>query len=223
MIYELEKRIWTEADFDQMGWHDNRIYQIRYDADLELDIDYICKWNKPEWEGCPFTFWIAPATLVFKKVTALQLGINLASGELIEIEDIERAENDEWIILTRQGDIRFTSPGYEQYIRQVPVFQYGQEIPLDERNGISLERTTNQENPNLKSDTIIQRHQLQKEQYEQAKTRFLLKKELEKLLQNHDENKTELKEFLLKKKELNDRLISLNNLLSGTIFEEWGR
>jgi len=27
--YELEKKIWTETDFEQMGWHDCPIYKIR--------------------------------------------------------------------------------------------------------------------------------------------------------------------------------------------------
>jgi hypothetical protein len=48
MTCEIEKTIFTEADFDRMGWHDNRIYQLKYDTDLELDIDYIVKWNEPQ-------------------------------------------------------------------------------------------------------------------------------------------------------------------------------
>ena len=51
MEYLLEKKIWTDADFAQMGWHDCRIYKLRLTRDLELDIDYIFRWNQPEIEG----------------------------------------------------------------------------------------------------------------------------------------------------------------------------
>ena len=73
MTYQLEKKIWTDADFDKMGWHDSNIYKIRLTEDLELDIDYILQWNKPGLEGLPFTFWVAPATLVFKNIRNLNL------------------------------------------------------------------------------------------------------------------------------------------------------
>jgi len=43
-------------DFDTMGWHDCRIYKVRVSGNLELDIDYIFKWNEPELDGLPFTF-----------------------------------------------------------------------------------------------------------------------------------------------------------------------
>ncbi len=48
MTYQLEKNIWTDTDFEKMGWHDNHIYKIRLIKDLELDIDYILQWNSPE-------------------------------------------------------------------------------------------------------------------------------------------------------------------------------
>lgn len=69
MNYEPEKYLWTDADFEQMGWHDNTIYQINLTKDdLELDIDYIFQWNEPDVEGLPFTFWISPSTLIFTDV-----------------------------------------------------------------------------------------------------------------------------------------------------------
>lgn len=36
MTFVLEKRISTDSDFDNMGWHDNHIYKIRLTTDLEL-------------------------------------------------------------------------------------------------------------------------------------------------------------------------------------------
>src|SRR5690606_39565864 len=92
--YELEKKIWNETDFEKMGWHDCRIYKIRLTDNLELDIDYILQWNKPDIEGLPFTFWVAPATLVFKKISNIQFEIDTAFDEAVEIEDIELSKSD---------------------------------------------------------------------------------------------------------------------------------
>lgn len=39
--YELEKWVWTENDFEQMGWHDATIYGVRLNQNLEIDLDYI--------------------------------------------------------------------------------------------------------------------------------------------------------------------------------------
>lgn len=61
MTYELDKKIWTDKDFEQMGWHDSNIYKIRLTYDLEFDLDYILQWNRPDLEGLLFTFWVAPA------------------------------------------------------------------------------------------------------------------------------------------------------------------
>jgi hypothetical protein len=120
MDYKLEKHVWTEADFEQMGWHDCIIYKIRLTQDLELDIDYILQWNKPDLEGLPFTFWVAPASLVFKSVQDLTFDFDLSLENDFEIEDIKKKENRCWTIITRQGDMQFDSEGYIQYIRQEP-------------------------------------------------------------------------------------------------------
>jgi hypothetical protein len=47
----LAKAVWTEADFDAMGWHDNAIYAIAVEpvpdnpGRLLLDLDYIVEWG----------------------------------------------------------------------------------------------------------------------------------------------------------------------------------
>src|SRR3954453_6756640 len=123
MDYQLEKKVWTNTDFEQMSWHDCNIYKIRLTKDLELDIDYILQWNKPDLEGLPFTFWVAPVTLVFTSVQNLTFDFNIAFEDTFEIEDIERSENGKqysWTIITRQGDINFSSEEFEQFIRQQP-------------------------------------------------------------------------------------------------------
>lgn len=59
-----------------MGWHDCRIRAVsitEYEDDtvpptrLLLDLDYIVRWVDPVPPEKHFTFWIAPATLVFEK------------------------------------------------------------------------------------------------------------------------------------------------------------
>ncbi len=44
--YILEKSIWTDLDFENMGWHDSRIHSVAFGENFELifDIDYIFKW-----------------------------------------------------------------------------------------------------------------------------------------------------------------------------------
>ena len=221
MTYELEKRIWTDSDFDQMGWHDNHIYKIRLTEDLEMDIDYIFKWNQPDLEGLPFTFWVAPATLIFKNIKNLRFEFNIGFEGNFEIEDIETENKNQWTIITRQGDIEFTSAGFEQFIRQDPSFQFGQTISYTERYGNSLDRITNQENPNLIRDDIIQKRKQDFEHYEYVKKRHQKKQELEELIKSRDNNEIDTKQYLLRKKQINELLFSYDFFLKGTKFENW--
>ncbi|MEV4056817.1 DinB family protein [Amycolatopsis sp. NPDC049688] len=70
---EVSQAVWTDADFAQMGWHDCRVHAaalVEDDDDLPpgrllLDLDYIVRWVEPARRRKHFTFWIAPATLVF--------------------------------------------------------------------------------------------------------------------------------------------------------------
>jgi len=224
MGYNLEKRIWTDIDFDDMGWHDNHIYKIRMAEDLEMDIDYILQWNKPDIEGLPFTFWIAPATLIFKRVKDLIFDFNTGLNDPFEIEEIERTEienKSKWTIICRQADIQFTCDGYEQFIRQEPFFEFEQTIPYVRRYGYSLERTTNQENPNRIREDILEQRKKDLEHYENAKKRHLKKRELEQLIKSRNNNEIDTKEYLLKKEEINDLLYSYDHWLKDTQFENW--
>ena len=78
--YELEKAIWTEFDFDIMGWHDAPVYGMALFSDsttltteLVFDLDYIFEWINPVPPDNCFSFWIAPSTLVFKNITDLAI------------------------------------------------------------------------------------------------------------------------------------------------------
>jgi hypothetical protein len=224
LIYELEKSIWTDEDFEQMGWHDCNIYRFRLQEDLELDIDYILKWNPPDMEGLPFTFWVAPATLVFKKIRLLGFDLDVGLEDAFEIDDIERnisGNEVSWEMLTRRGNIEFVSNGFEQYIRQQPSFQFGQRINYFERGGFSLERTIRQHNPNLLNEDLQQRKTKDLEHYENVKKRHLKKKELDELNKLRENREVDTKQYLLKKKEIQDWIFHYDYWLKGTQFESW--
>ena len=224
MEYLLEKKIWTDADFAQMGWHDCRIYKLRLTRDLELDIDYIFRWNQPEIEGLPFTFWVAPATLVFKNVQELSFELNTAFDEDVEMVDIQRSETEnglQWTIITHQGDFEFLCDGFEQFIRQDPFFQFGQTIPFIERYGHSLERTISQENPNRFREDIVEQRKKDIEHFEKVKKRHLLRLEKEKLENSRNNNEIDAKQYFIRKREIKEQLDLHDSWLKDTKFENW--
>jgi uncharacterized protein YegP (UPF0339 family) len=147
----LNKRKWTDSDFDIMQWHDCKVYAIAFDSEkfeLLFDIDFIVEWKKPKNGGSFFKFWVVPATLVFKHV--YDISINTDSVDLI-IQDIIRNnpselknENYQWKIETTNGEIIFKSLGYEQFARKKPVLLDTQAIGLIERNGLSFDKATYQ-------------------------------------------------------------------------------
>lgn len=222
--YVLEKNIWTETDFEEMGWHDANIYKIGLTEDLELDIDYLFKWNKPDIEGLPFTFWVAPATLVFRQVKNISFELVTAFNDTFEIVDIERTVTENqtsWTINTRQGNIEFISEGYNQYIRQKPTFQFGQTISYAERYGWTLERTTEQENPNLTRDDILDKRKQDLEHYVNAKKKHSKRKEYKELQEAREQNKIELKDYLEQKKAIKEMLDYYDYWLKETRFEHY--
>jgi hypothetical protein len=152
----LQKRIWTQDDFEEMGWHDANIYGLTFEkkegdssADLLFDIDYIFKWNQPIPPSPSFTFWVAPCTLIFQQAFGLKIDLDTNVYELegLEIADINLLKVDEndneaktyhWDIELQTGNIRFQSQGFKQIVRQKPFHTTGQSLSLDERGGVSF-------------------------------------------------------------------------------------
>lgn len=164
--YVLEKWVWTEADFERMGWHDVRIHAIApigsyfepgafLGAELWLDIDYILKWvsiYEPKKQRLArkkqhFEFWLAPATLIFEKVAGLTMKTTNELSQEWEIQDIKREkraypsghETWLWSIQLQEGLISFQATGFNQYIRREPILHRMQFFRLNERSGISFE------------------------------------------------------------------------------------
>lgn len=149
----LMKLMWTENDFEQMGWHDNRLYAVAFgirENEIIFDIDYILKWIDPKGNETNFNFIVVPATLVFRN--AYDLNMNFSSVT-ITIENIyrdnpnkpknasyiiEQIEYD-WTMETTSGEMTFKSVGYKQYARQSPKILDRQFIGLTERGGISFD------------------------------------------------------------------------------------
>ncbi|WP_215234225.1 hypothetical protein [Dyadobacter linearis] len=138
---------WNEADFEQMGWHDCKIYSILSDDSnfrLILDIDYIFEWITDS-ESEYYKFLISPSTLVFHNVWDVKIDLE-TDGE-IEISDLhrenpQRARNEayidkkmewDWLIETQSGTISFKSTGFDQYSRETPVLSESQNLGLVSR------------------------------------------------------------------------------------------
>lgn len=217
MEYTLEKSIWTEADFENLNWHDVTIYEMAMTGDLELDIDYIFKWNEPEVKGFMFTFWLAPCTLVFMQIRELRFDMDVVRSDGFQIDFIERS-GDKWTIVTRNGDISFTSDGFEMFVRQQPTLQYRQFIGL-ERGGYTLERVTDQPNPYLQTEVYIEKRKKDAEMFGYAQKRKQKKLDLEALEERLMTGEIDTPEFLRLKKELWMAIDGYGYWLKGTMFE----
>jgi hypothetical protein len=153
--FALQKSVWTEADFDKMGWHDVVIHGISFNPsqyELLFDIDYIFAWVNPDPPSEYFSFWVSPATLVFRN--AYDLKVNIETGLGLQLQGIERNEEREprnaayikdkkewrWTLEGNEGDILFYSVGFTQHTRQYPKHIKRQSFTLEERGGISFER-----------------------------------------------------------------------------------
>ena len=154
-IYKPEKSVWTDADFETMGWHDATVHAMALPTDafeLVLDIDYILKWVGPVEGQTHFRFWVSPATLVFWNLHTFS--VDLESEHELTIQGIERSDpvkprnaahisrDTEWLwtIECHQGEIKFRSCGFYQYLRAAPTCGKSQARSVKERGGYSFDR-----------------------------------------------------------------------------------
>ncbi|MFJ8579462.1 hypothetical protein [Micromonospora sp. NPDC093277] len=148
----LSRATWTDADLANMGWHDCRVHAVSIGeyvddtlppARLLLDLDYIVRWVEPVRRELPFTFWIAPATLVFERAWNItgQMG---PLHEVMEIADVHRLDpldggpDPLWHIEGQNFDLQFRAHGYIQYLRLPPQRTARQVLAMSERGGISF-------------------------------------------------------------------------------------
>ena len=149
----LDKATWTDADFEEMGWHDCRIHAVsigEYDDDtlpparLLLDLDYIIQWVDPALFRRHFTFWISPATLVFEQAWGIEGELG-PLHEMLEIADLHRLDPPDdnsdplWHIEGQNFSIKVRSAGYTQYLRRPPQHVRGQILTPAERGRLSFD------------------------------------------------------------------------------------
>lgn len=223
--YALEKWLWTEADFDRMGWHDASVYAWRLAGqELLLDIDYIFQWNQPEVEGTSFTFWVAPATLAFQQVQHVEfdfdfIGTDPFKADAMEIDSLEREADNEWVVQFHNGYLGFRAAGFTQHIRRAPSFEFGQQVSFPGRAGTSFEKVTGEARPDG-FDFAEFRTTNTWRLYQVMLTQARVRHQLNQLLDERAAGNLDLKSFLLQKRDLQDRINYLGIELRGTRFDQ---
>ena len=151
----LPKAVWSDADFDTMGWHDATVYALAVVPDAEFlsrlvfDLDYIVEWVHPRFGRRSFQFWIAPATLVFGEAWELEGHLEASSlsdgGQCLELLDLRREAVEDrhggyrWHLDGAGFDLSFRAPGYRQTFRRAPLLTDEQRLTLEQRGGVALD------------------------------------------------------------------------------------
>ncbi len=144
----LSKSLWSESDFDLMGWHDACLYGFMVHSEafeLVMDIDYITRWLQPVPPQTSFNFYVAPATLVFREAHNMKASVELKELTDIQILDIRREASTSvgcwrWHVELNCGEVEFDAAGFTQYFRRCPTPQASQVLGLDARGGVSYRR-----------------------------------------------------------------------------------
>lgn len=147
----LSKATWTEDDFLDMGWHDCTIHALRVAGHgedegpprLVLDLDYIVRWIQPVAPEPYFTFWIAPATLVFDWPTEIRgrfgpLYDRMELADLHRLDPLDGPPGHIWHLDGQEFDFYVRSVGYRQYIRSEPQHVAQQVLTAAGRGGLSF-------------------------------------------------------------------------------------
>ncbi len=213
--YQLDKWLWTDADFDVMGWHDSLIYAFKVDQDLYFDIDYIFKWVRPDQDHW-FSFYVAPCTLVFETPTKFHL--NLESNEFytyIEIADLHKQlnsnEKTEWRIETHIGDIIIEADNYKQFVRRPPTLQTGQQVIPEERGEVSFATLFDKDfKETAQVKKIKQEHFALRQKATNARH---LQKELSDLLDKRLKEEVDAKDYIIKKREIERQIKAIKKEL----------
>lgn len=124
-MLDTEKIIWDDNDFNQLGFHDNRLYSITFghkEFNLTLDLDYIIKWSA-ELD----MFWVVPAYLSFENVFNTKIELSFDNTSDIIIDSIKRGKESltpnkkltqrEYVIETNVGKIVFIATGFKLLFR----------------------------------------------------------------------------------------------------------
>ncbi len=132
------KSLWSDQDFQYMGWHDSRIYSLMLpdeDFRISLDIDYIFKWER---SGEKQGFLVSPCNLEFINVSSFKVDIDYNDSMLIFISEIKRFNERltpngklthwDFEIECDCGSIYFSATGFEQKVRSQPILSKTQDL-----------------------------------------------------------------------------------------------
>ncbi len=134
--FEIEKHLWDDSDYDDLGWHDNRIYNLGFESKayrLNIEIDYIFNWDE-ENTG----FWVSPALLSFENIRNVEVGLSFKDTSDIIIDSIDRDSPNltpnqqltemSYYINTNVGVIKLISTGFKMFIKEEPIFSIQQDL-----------------------------------------------------------------------------------------------
>ena len=130
---------WTQEDFDQLGWHDCRMYSLSLPNDVSevcFEIDYILEWIK---EGNHYTkYLVAPCRLTFSSVRDFTVEIKQKNQLCAFISQISRSvdsknehgEINRWhyIIELDVGTLSFSSSEFVQVLLAEPILSKTQDL-----------------------------------------------------------------------------------------------
>ena len=147
----MESQVWTDAQFDEMSWHDNHVHAFRIvetsdgAGDLILDVDHIVEWIKCEETG--FNFRIVPVTLTFHDVMFLRMSLDYATPTAafgpFMLHDIERRAEQRTHYVAQfwnlsiswpRGEIAFEGRGFTQLARGGAILSQGQCLSTEQRS-----------------------------------------------------------------------------------------
>ena len=152
-LYHLEKQVWTDQDFEIMGWHDASVWSMLADSErfeFLIDIDYIFSWVHPAHRETYFKFWVSPATMVFENASDVRIDIESQQGS-IEVMEFHRevigpSPNGKFTqykykFECRQGRIELEATAFNMYVRRAPTCIDHQCLGLAARHGVSFSRS----------------------------------------------------------------------------------
>ena len=149
----------SDADFEQLSWHDCTIWGLElyppdpdagdWTCDLALDIDFIVEWLCGVGAPGRAQFRVAPATLRFHTVSDLRLAITWGSTAVLlhemSIDHVAReplppasreSSGHRWRIALnwpQSGEITFTAVGFTQTLRALPIVTERQSLTRRQR------------------------------------------------------------------------------------------
>lgn len=146
--YTPEKLIFTDADLENLCFHDCRIFAMTPEGDdLVMDIDYMFEWIEPEEGETGFTHPISPCTLHFKNVEDMGMffegtypDVSFIMQDCYEEENAFSPEQHTYKIECLGGNFILRCDGFEMIVRKQPMFVKNQCLSMDQRGGINFSK-----------------------------------------------------------------------------------